>query len=61
MSGLKFGVYQRIVYSNLKPTTLGGDECNALDVRLVIIEQFVCQAHGPVGVVSDYAVFDGNF
>jgi hypothetical protein len=28
---------------------------------LVILQQLVCQAHGPIGVVSDRAVNDFNF
>jgi hypothetical protein len=60
-SGLEFGIYQRTVHADLVPASLGRDECNALNLRLIVFEQFVCQAHGPVGVMSDCAIDNGNF
>ena len=32
-----------------------------MDVVLELLEQVVCQAHGPVGVMSDSAIDDFNF
>jgi len=58
--GLELGVYQLIIYSDLIPASLGWDESNTLDFLLDIFEKFVCQANGPLGVVSDSAVEDGN-
>ena len=60
-SGLEFGVYQLIVHGDLVPASIGRDECNTLNLRLEVFEQFVRQAHGSVGVVSDCAIEDGNF
>lgn len=60
-SGLEFGVYQLIVDGDLATASIGWDECNALDLCLDLIKHLICQAHGPVGVVSDCAIGDGNF
>jgi len=60
-TSLKFGVYQFIVHGDLVPASFGRDECNTLNFRLDVLEQFVCQAYGPVSVVSDCAIDDGNF
>ena len=60
-SGLEFGVYQCIVHRNLIPASLGRDKRNALDLRLKVFEELIRQAHGPIGVVSDGAINDGNF
>jgi hypothetical protein len=60
-SDLEFGVYQLIVDGDLVTASIGWEECNALDLRLDVIKQFIYQAHGPVVVVSDRAIGDGNF
>jgi len=60
-SGLEFGVYQLIVHGDFVSASLGRDECDTLNLRLKAFEQFVCQAHGPVGEMSDSAINDGNF
>ena len=60
-SGLEFGVYQLIVDGDLVTASIRRGECNPLDLRLEVFEQFICQAHGPVGVVSDSAIDDGDF
>jgi hypothetical protein len=59
-SGLEFGVYQFIIHADFVPASLGRNESDTLDFRLDIFEKLVCQAYGPVGVVSNCAVDDGN-
>ena len=59
-SGLEFGVYQFIIHGDFVPASLRWDECNTLDLWLEISEQLVCQAHGPVGVVSNRTIDNGN-
>jgi len=58
---LEFGVNQCIVYCDLIPAPLGREECNAFDLRLKGIKQFVYQAYSPVGKVSDSTVGNGYF
>jgi len=60
-SCLEFGVNQLIVHGDLVSASLGRDESNTLNFRLEVIEQFVCQAHGLVGEVSDCAIDNGYF
>jgi hypothetical protein len=60
-SGLEFGVYQLIVRGDLESASLGRDECDTLNLRFKAFKQFVCQAHGPVGIMSDSAINDRNF
>ena len=58
---LEFGVDQLVVYADLKPASLGGNESHALDLWFEILEQIIYQAHGPVSVVSNCAVIDPDF
>jgi hypothetical protein len=59
-TGLEFGVDQAIIHADLEAASQGRDEEDALDLRFEIFEQIVYQAHGPVGVVSNRAVFDAD-
>ena len=56
--GLEFGIDQRFVHLDLEPASVRGNQGQVLDVVLELFEQFVCQAHGPVGVVSNSAIDD---
>ena len=58
--GLKLRVDQLAVYGDLEAALVGWDERNGLDQVLEMLEQFSCQAHGPVSVVSDRTVYDLN-
>ena len=58
--GLQFGVDQRPVHADLELASVRGNESHGRDVRLELLEQFICQANGPVGVMSDRAVKDFN-
>jgi hypothetical protein len=60
-SGLKFGVYQLIIYGYLEPAPFGRDESNTFNSQFVVVEKLVCQAHGPVGIVSNNAICYGYF
>ena len=60
-SGLEFGVEQRIIDRHLVPASIGRDEGNAFDLRFELIKQILCQAHGPVGIVSNRAIGNANF
>lgn len=59
--GLEFGVYQRIIYLDLEPAAVRGDQCHRFDLRFEVFDQFFYQAHGPVCVVSNSAVGDLDF
>ena len=56
--GLEFGIDQRIVYLDLEPTTVRRDQGQVPDIILELFQQFIRQAHGPVGIVSNSAVDD---
>ena len=58
---LEFGVDQLIVYTDLKPASQGWNKGHTLDLRFEILEQIICQALGPVGVVSNCTINDLNF
>jgi hypothetical protein len=55
-AGLKLGVQEPVVHGYLKTASVGWDQRNVLYQMLELLEEFVCQAHGPVCVVSDRAV-----
>ncbi len=56
--GLEFGIDQRFVHLDLEPASVRRDQGQVPDVVLELFEQFVCQTHGPVSVVSNSAVDD---
>ena len=56
--GLEFGIDQAVVHTDLELASVRGDQGQALEVVLEFLEQVVCQAHGPVGVMSYSAVDD---
>jgi hypothetical protein len=57
---LEIGVYQFIIYSNLLPASFRWDESDALNFRLEVKEQFICQVHGPVSLGSGGILIAGN-
>jgi hypothetical protein len=59
--GLQLGIDQGIIHRDLIAASLGGGKGDALDLRLVVFEQFICQANGPVCIVSDNAINDSYF
>ncbi len=59
--GLQFRVDQFPVHADLEAASVRGNEGYTFDLRLIILEQVTCQAHGPVGVVSNRAIDDFNF
>jgi hypothetical protein len=56
--GLEFGINQTVVYFDLEPASVRRDQGQAIELVLEFLEQIICQAHGPVGVVSYGAVDD---
>jgi hypothetical protein len=56
--GLEFGIDQFVVHTDLELAAVRGDQGQTLDVVLERLKQVICQAHGPVGVVSYSAVDD---
>ena len=59
-AGLHLGVQQLAVHGDLEAPLIRGDQGQAVDAMLEFLEQFLCQANGPAGVVSDRAVNDLN-
>ncbi len=57
---LQFGEEHLVVHTDFKAASHARDEGDALDLRFEILQQFSHQAHGPVSVVSNRAVFDPN-
>ena len=55
---LEFGIGQAVVHADLELASVRGNQGQALDIVLEFLEQVVCQAHGPVGVMSNSAVDD---
>jgi hypothetical protein len=60
-SGLEFGVNELPIDANFKPASIGRDKRHLFNLRFKMIEQIVCQAHGPVCIVSNSAVKDLDF
>lgn len=56
--GLQLGINEVSIDRDLKAPTVRRNESEALDHMLELLEQIICQAHGPVGVVSDCTVDD---
>jgi hypothetical protein len=56
--GLEFGVDQLPVYADFVTASVGRNESHAFNLWFKILEQIVCQAHGPVGIVSNRTVND---
>jgi hypothetical protein len=54
--GLELGIDQRIVYLDLEPASVRRDQGQAFELVLELFQQFICQAHGPFGVMSYRAV-----
>ncbi len=55
---LLFRKDQLPVHADLEPAPVRGEEIQRLDIHLELLEQIGCQAHGPVGVMSDRAIDD---
>ena len=58
---LQFRIQQLSIDSHFEPPTLRRRECDRLDHMLIVLQQFIYQAHGPTGIVSDRAVNDLDF
>ncbi len=56
--GLQLGVDELSVYLDLEPSAVRRDQHEPFDHVFKLLEELTCQAHGPVGVVSDRAVHD---
>jgi len=54
----QLGKEQAAVHLHFKTATIGRHQVNALDLRLEIMQQFLQQANGPVGIVSNCTVGD---
>lgn len=60
-AGLEFGVNQPIVDDNFEFAAVRWNQSERFDFRFVFLEQFACQAHGPVGVMSNSAISQFDF
>jgi len=56
--GLELGVDQLVSNRDLEPASVRRDQGQVPDIILELFQQFIRQAHGPVGVVSYGAVDD---
>ena len=56
--GLEFGIDQFVSNCNLEPASVRRDKSQVPNIVLELFEQFIGQAHGPVGVMSYSAVDD---
>ncbi len=59
--GLELGINQLPVHADLEAAPVRGNERDAFDQVLELLEQIIRQAHGPVGVMSDRTVNNLNF
>jgi hypothetical protein len=55
---LQFGIYKIPVHTDLETAPFRWDQGYGFDLLLELLEQVICQANGPVGVVSDSAIND---
>ena len=55
---LELGIDQLVSDRDLESAPVRGDQGQVSDIILELFEQFIRQAHGPVGVVSYSAVDD---
>jgi hypothetical protein len=58
---LQLRIDQLSIDRHLKATAIRRHERDRLDQMLIILEQLLCQAHGPIGVMSNRAVNNFNF
>ena len=54
-------IQQLPIDSHFKLSIIRWDQFDLFDQMLIMLEQFVHQAHGPTGVVSDRGVHDLDF
>jgi len=59
-TGLGFGVDQVVVDLDVEDAFVSGYQGELVDQVLVGTENLICHAHGAVGIVSRYAVCDGD-
>jgi hypothetical protein len=59
--GGQLRIQQLSIDSDFKLPTIRWDQLDFLDEMLIMLEQFLYQAHGPTGVVSDCAVNELDF
>jgi hypothetical protein len=58
---LQLRIGQLPIHSHFKLAAIRWHQHQRFDQMLIMLEQFLCQAHGPAGVVSDRAVNDLDF
>jgi len=59
--GRQFRIQQLPIDSHFEPPIIRRDQFDLFDQMLIMLEQFIQQAHGPTGVVSDRAVDNLDF
>jgi hypothetical protein len=59
--GLEFGKNKLPVYADLVTASTGWYQRYAFNLRFKNFEQIICQAHGPVGIVSNRTINDLDF
>lgn len=60
-SCLELGIQQGIIDGDLETASIGRNEGDALNLRFEVVQKLICQAHGPVGKVSNCAVSDRDY
>ena len=58
--GLQLGIDQFVVHRHLETSPIGWVQGQRFDLWLIGFHQLICQADGPVGVVSNGAVRNRN-
>jgi hypothetical protein len=56
--GLEFGINELPVYADFVTASVRRNKSYALNLGFKILEKFINQAHGPVGIVSNRTVND---
>jgi len=54
--GLELGVDQFVSNRDLEPASVRGNQSQIPNIILELFQQLICQAYGPVGVMSNSAV-----
>ena len=54
--GLEFGVNQLAIHAHFETAPIRGQERQGFNFWFELFQQFACQAHGPVSVMSDCAI-----
>ncbi len=59
--GRKLRIYQLPVYTDFEPAAIRRNEFDSFDQMFKLFKQLIRQAHGPVGIMSDSAIYYLDF